>query len=324
MEKSIGWFTAERLYAIGTGALRVLLILLIAYIAVKLVRRALARIAAAMLNRMERRRGQSGEELEKRAQTLSGILAATSVVAIWIAAVIMALKEVGFNVGPLLAGAGVVGLAVGFGAQSLVKDVISGALMLLENQVRVGDVALINGTGGLVERIINLRTTVLRGLDGTVHIFANGKINTVSNMTHDYSYYVFDIGVAYKEDTDHVIRVLEQVAEELRQEEEYGSQILEPLDVLGVDKFGDSAVVVKVRIKTKPIKQWMVGREMIRRIKKRFDELGIEIPFPHRSIYFGEASKPISISAAGNGHFDPRRAEELTRRDDAVHAGAST
>ena len=170
--------------------------------------------------------------------------------------------------------------------------------MLLENQVRINDVAIINGTGGLVEQI-NLRTTVLRSLDGTVHVFPNGTITTLSNMTQEYSYYVFNIGVAYKEDTDHVSAVVKELADEMMQEETYRSFILAPLEVMGVDQFADSAVMIKARIKTAPIKQWMVGREMNRRIKKKFDELGIEIPFPHRSLYFGEASKAFATRSAG-------------------------
>jgi small conductance mechanosensitive channel len=170
--------------------------------------------------------------------------------------------------------------------------------LLVENQIRVNDVVVINGTGGLVEEI-NLRTTVLRSLDGTVHIFPNGAITSLSNMTREYSYYVFDVGVAYKEDTDRVVEVLREVGRELREDPEYAPLILEPLEVLGLDKFADSAVIIKARIKTLPVQQWKVGREMNRRIKKRFDELGIEIPFPHMSLYFGEASKPVRLQLDG-------------------------
>jgi small conductance mechanosensitive channel len=175
--------------------------------------------------------------------------------------------------------------------------------MLVENQIRVNDVAVINGTGGLVEEI-NLRTTVLRSLDGVVHIFPNGTITTLSNMTREYSYYVFDVGVAYKEDTDHVTEVLREIAERLRHDAAFADFILEPLEVLGVDRFADSAVIIRARIKTKPVQQWMVGREMNRRIKKRFDELGIEIPFPHTSLYFGTESKPLKIELDGANRED--------------------
>ncbi len=274
-------------------------LLLMAWIASRMIHHYVPKVRMRLVKVMQSRRQEPDVELEKRAATLGGIFRKTVVVLIWVVVLMMALEEAGFNVGPLLAGAGVAGLAVGFGAQNLVRDVISGLFMLLENQVRVNDVAIINGTGGLVEQI-NLRTTVLRSLDGTVHIFPNGTINTLSNMTQEYSYYVFNIGVAYKEDTDHVSAVVKELADDMMQEESYRPFILAPLEVMGVNEFADSAVMIKARIKTAPIKQWMVGREMNRRIKKRFDELGIEIPFPHRSLYFGEASKAFatrSVSA---------------------------
>jgi small-conductance mechanosensitive channel len=273
--------------------IRIVVILGGAYLAAKILNKSIPTIRVQIIERMKKF-GRADIELEKRAATLSGILRKAVVISIWLLAIVMALKESGFDIGPLLAGAGVIGLAVGFGAQNLVKDLVSGLFILLENQVRVNDVAIINGTGGLVEQI-NLRTIVLRGIDGTVHVFPNGTINTLSNMTHEFSYYLFNIGVAYKEDTDHVVEVLKQVADEFMQDEKYKQLILAPLEVLGVDQFGDSAVVIKARFKTLPVQQWTVGREMNRRIKKKFDEVGIEIPFPHRSIYWGEASKPFAI-----------------------------
>ena len=183
---------------------------------------------------------------------------------------------------------------MGFGAQTLVKDLISGFFMILENQVRVGDVAKINGTGGLVEAI-KLRTIVLRDLEGIVHVFPNGSITTLANLSKDFSYSVLDVGIAYKEDTDRVVAVLREVAAELAADPRYERSVLEPLDVLGVDAFEDSQVTIKVRVKTLPLKQWEIGREMRRRIKKAFDEKGIEIPFPHVSVYFGEASQPFGL-----------------------------
>jgi len=274
--------------------IRIAVILLGAWIATRIIHRWLPRLHARIVSHMLAERGASDAELEKRASTLGGIIRKTLAVLIWIVAGVMALKEAGFDIGPILAGAGVVGVAVGFGAQNLVHDVISGMFMLLENQIRVNDVAVLNGTGGLVEAV-NLRTTVLRGQDGTVYVFRNGAINTLANMTHGYSYYVFDIGVAYKEDTDRVIEVVRSIADGMMKEEEFQGTILAPLEVMGVDKFADSAVIIKARFKTAPIKQWAVGREMNRRIKKKFDELGIEMPFPHMSIYFGEASKPFQL-----------------------------
>ena len=274
-------------------AIRIAVLLLAAFIATRVINRVVPRLRARLVERLTRQTGPD-VELEKRAATLGGIFRRTATAVVWIVAIVMVLREAGFDIGPILAGAGIVGLAVGFGAQNLVRDVISGVFLLIENQVRVNDVAVINGTGGLVEEL-NLRTTVLRGLDGTVHIFPNGSIESLSNMTHGFSYYIFDVGVAYKEDTDRVVAVLKELAAEMMKEEAYRPHILEPLEVLGVDKFADSAVIIKARIKTMPIQQWLVGREMNRRIKKKFDQLGIEIPFPHMSLYFGEASKPFKI-----------------------------
>ncbi len=274
---------------------RIVVILASAYALNRVVKVLFAKARQRIMQRMAELRGGVDPELEKRAATLSAIARKTIVVTVWIIALIMALREAGFDVTPILAGASVAGVAIGFGAQHVVRDVISGAFLLLENQIRVNDVAIINGTGGLVEQI-NLRTTVLRGQDGTVYIFPNGSIQTLANMTHGFSYYVFDLGVAYKEDTDRVSEVLKGIADEMMREEKFANLILAPLEILGVDKFADSAVVIKSRIKTVPVQQWNVGREMNRRIKKKFDELGIEIPFPHMSLYFGEASKPFRMS----------------------------
>jgi small conductance mechanosensitive channel len=165
---------------------------------------------------------------------------------------------------------------------------------VLEDQVRVGDVAIVNGTAGVVEAI-TFRTIALRDLAGVVHIFPNGTINTLSNMTKEWSGYVMDIGVAYKEDTDQVVAVMRRVAEELCQDPVLGPTILEPIEIFGVDNFADSAVIIKARLKTRPIEQWNVGREYRRRLKKAFDAEGIEIPFPQRSISVGEASKPLTV-----------------------------
>jgi small conductance mechanosensitive channel len=288
------WSFFEQLppWIANTG--RVLFILVVAYVGSSVARRTVRTARQSALSIMMRHAGGAPTELEKRAHTIVGMAHKAVVSLIWSVAIVMALREMGFDITPILAGAGVVGLAVGFGAQNLVRDVISGIFMLIENQIRVNDVAIINGTGGLVEEI-NLRTTVLRSADGVVHVFPNGTITTLSNMTREFSYYVLDIGVAYKEDTDRVVDVLREVAEQMRNESPYGELILEPLEVQGVDRFTDSAVVIKARIKTLPIRQWTVGREMNRRIKKRFDELDIEIPFPHRSLYLGSASKPLQV-----------------------------
>lgn len=288
-------------------ALRAGLILAAAFVAQGLLRRIIRRIKENVLEVMRRHASGSELEMTKRADTLASIISKALTVALWFTALMSALRQLGFDLAPILAGAGVAGVALGFGAQSLVRDVISGFFLLIENQIRVNDVCILNGTAGLVEEI-NLRTTVLRSADGVVHIFPNGSITSISNMTREFSFYVFDVGVAYKEDTDRVAQVLRDIGAEIREEEAFKDAILEPLEVLGVDKFADSAVVVKARIKTQPLQQWRVGREINRRIKKKFDELGIEIPFPHLSLYFGEASKPIAVRGAAGLDRDELKA----------------
>ena len=237
-------------------------------------------------------------EESKRVNTLIGIVKGILNIALAAIFVLIFLQELGIDIAPLLAGAGIIGLAVGFGAQELVRDFIAGFFMLLENQLRVGDIVKINDTRGVVERI-ELRTITLRDVSGTVHIFQNGKINSLSNMTKEWSGAVFDIGVAYKENTDHVISVMKEVAEDLRGSDDFKHLMLEPMEVFGLDNFGDSAIVIKARIKAVPGKQWFVGREYRKRLKAAFDKVGIEIPFPHRTIYWGSNSSPFKLEIDG-------------------------
>jgi small conductance mechanosensitive channel len=278
---------------IMTTVLRILLVLVGAWIALVVFKRTLKRIENRLLRQGEAA-GEPPSESAKRVETLIRLVRQAVHLALWVTITLVILKEVGVEIAPLLAGAGILGLAVGFGAQNLVRDVIAGFFFILENQVRVGDVAVINGTGGLVEKI-NFRTIVLRDQAGVVHVFPNGTVTTLSNMTHEWSAYVFEIGVAYKESTDRVVEALREVCAGMREDETYGPLILEEPEIFGVDKLDDSAVIIKGRIKTMPIRQWMVGREFLRRVKYAFDELGIEIPFPHRTIYAGEASKAFTI-----------------------------
>ncbi len=280
LEELTAWLFAQ--------GLRVILIGLLGYFTV--------RVAEIGTNHFEdivrARAGDNADKVElvERVHTISGLVTNAVNIIVWSAASLMMLQELGVNITPLLTGAGIAGLAVGFGAQNLVRDVISGFFFILEDQVHVGDVVEVNGTSGLVEAV-KLRTLVLRDLSGTVHVVPNGEITTLSNKTKEFSYAVLDIGVAYKEDTDHVSAVLHDVGAEIESDSDFNNSILASLEILGVSEFGDSAVVIKIRIKTRPLKQWMIGRELRRRIKKAFDAEGIEIPFPHMSLYFGEASK---------------------------------
>lgn len=227
------------------------------------------------------------DEFKKRAETLTGIIQLILTILVLVVGCIIILGEVGVEIGPILATAGIFGLAIGFGAQNLVQDVISGFFLLLEDQVRVGDVVQVAGKGGLVEKV-TLRMIILRDLAGNVHFVRNGKVDVVTNMTKDYGRYVFEIGVAYRENVDEVIEVIKAVDEDLRKDPDFSEDILEPIEILGLDRFDDSAVVIKARYKTRAVKQWGVGRAFNKRLKEAFDANGIEIPYPHLTLYAGE------------------------------------
>lgn len=252
------------------------------------------RLKKAATRRVYKAENIDNDEGEKRINTLSGIIHGIGRVFLWTIYILILLGKFNINIAPILASAGIVGLAVGFGAQELVRDFISGFFILLEDQIRTGDVAIINGTTGTVEKI-EMRTTTLRDASGVVHIFQNGKINTLSNMTKGWSAIVVEIGVAYKEDTDRVSEVMKQVGEEMMKDPDFGNRMLAPVDVWGVDQFADSSVVLKVKLTTKSGMQWSVSREYRRRIKKAFDAQNIEMPFPHISLYTGEVTKPMPV-----------------------------
>lgn len=258
------------------NAVRVLAILIFAYIATRVIAHLIAGLRSYSV-KMMLKTGGTEYEIQKRAETVGNLTGKFCFVLIWIIALLMILNELHFDVRPLLAGAGVAGLAIGFGAQNIIKDVLAGMFLMMENQIRVNDVAVINGKTGLVEEI-NLRTTVLRGEDGAVHVFPNGTIQGLSNLTREYSYYVFNLSVGFTEDLDRVVAVLKAAAEELAQEEPYRSMVLAPIEVLGVDKMDSSGATIKARFKTIPNQQWVVGREMNRRIIQRFEEAKIGLP----------------------------------------------
>jgi moderate conductance mechanosensitive channel len=258
----------------GPG-LRVVVIALLAYASVR---------ATALVVRRFEHEVASGSTLDalergKRARTLGAAVSKVSTVLLVGIAVLMILQQFAIDIAPVLTGAGIAGLAVGFGAQTLVRDVISGFFILLEDQVRVGDVAAINGTGGLVEQL-NLRTIVLRDAEGTVHVFPNGAITTLANKSKDFSFYVIDLAVSYREDPDAISTLLREIGAGLQADPVYGPFILAPIEINGLDGFADWWMVMKMRIKTVPLKQWDVGRELRRRIKKTFDARGIEMPSP--------------------------------------------
>jgi small conductance mechanosensitive channel len=241
---------------------------------------ALIRTTGLLVRRFEHEvsKGTTLDALEraKRARTLGSLVSNVSTIVISGLAVLMVLNEFGVDITPVLTGAGIAGLAVGFGAQTLVRDIISGFFMILEDQVRVGDSAAINGTGGLVEQI-NLRTIVLRDEEGTLHVFPNGSIATLANRSKDFSFYVITLGIPYHEDADRVTRILQDVGAQLQKDPHYGAFILEPIEIMGVDAFAEWAVQIKLRIKTVPQRQYPVGRELRKRIRRAFDEPALRV-----------------------------------------------
>ena len=257
--------------------LRVLLILAGAWVLTHMARRLLRRLRSYAMRTMHRHGAASDSELEKRAATIMAVLAKLAGFMIWMVAVVMALNELTFNIQPLLAGLGVAGLALGLGAQALIKDWLGGLLVLLEDQIRIGDAVTINGISGLVEEI-NLRTTVLRGENGAVHIIANGLISTLSNMTREYAYYVFEATLAHGANVDRALEILTETGAEVARDPLLKSVILAPIEVMGVDRLADRGVVVRARIKALPSKQALVGREFNRLVNTRLAAEGIAFP----------------------------------------------
>jgi len=267
------------------SAIRIVLILAGALVLVRVAKKLIGRL----VRMAEDEDPTTQSETEKRAETLGRIMSQAVTVLVWSVTAMLVLGQLGIDLGPILAGAGIAGLAVGFGAQTLVKDLIGGFFILFENQFRVNDVISTAGVAGLVEAI-NLRTTVLRDLEAKVHIIPNGSIGVVTNFTREWSRPVVTIGVAYKEDTDRCFEILKQVGKEMQDDPVFGPKLEGEFEYLGVDGFGDSAVNLKFMVKTKPMERWVVLRELNRRVKKAFDANDIEIPFPHVTLYMGHPS----------------------------------
>jgi small conductance mechanosensitive channel len=258
-------------------AVRVVVILGLAWLFSRIAKRLLARLRNYTIRVMDRRHEGSTLEMEKRATTIIAVMSKLASLVVWLVALVMALTETGFHIEPLLAGLGVAGLALGLGAQSLIKDWLGGLFLLLEDQLRIGDGVIINGVGGAVEEI-NLRTTLLRGENGAVHVISNGSITSLANLTREYSYYVFEMMIAHGADADRALAIVEAAGADLLNDDPYRHLILAPIEVLGVDRLADRGVALKARIKTLPSKQAVVGRELNRRVKSRLNAEGIAFP----------------------------------------------
>lgn len=277
------FYESARVFA-SEHLVRIVAIIIGAVLAQMLSRRLIGRAVRRLV------RQGSGSKLseEKREDTLIQVIVGAVSILVWLVAGMMLLSEFGVAIGPVLAAAGVAGIAVGFGGQYLIRDLISGAFVILENQYRAGDVVCFGTTCGLVEHI-TLRMTTLRDLDGTVHHVPHGEIKTVSNLSKDFSRVNINVGVPYSADLEHVIQVVNRVGEELAQDPEWKEHVLTPPAFLRVNEFADSAVMIKILGDTAPIKQWDVAGELRKRIKMAFDREGIAIPLPQRVVHAAEA-----------------------------------
>ncbi len=278
--RQLGFLDVTQWSGAAIASLRIALIAVAAWIAIAV----LQRLIRLLRERLAYRIGDP--EAAKRAATLGRVFNYAVGVAVSLVAGMLILAELGVSVAPILGAAGVVGIAVGFGAQSLVKDYFTGFVLLIEDQIRQGDVVVVADKSGLVEEV-TLRYVRLRDYDGNVHFVPNGLINAVTNMSREYAHSVIDVGIAYHEDVDEAFDVMRAVAGELRADPAFGAKILDELEVAGVERWGDSAVVLRCRFKVVALEQWTVRREYLRRLKKAFDRRGIEIPFPHVTVYAG-------------------------------------
>ena len=279
------------IYALFSVLGRIAIILVLALGAIELGQLAISRgfHRVAMRARNPRRAAQI--------RTLAPVIAGLATSVVVVIGAMMALSEVGVEIGPLIAGAGIVGLAVGFGAQTLVKDLLTGIFLIIEDTVSVGDVVRIGDSGGLVEDM-SLRTIKLRDFDGTLHVIPYSEAQIIHNMTKNFSFYVFNLSISYSSNIVKALELMKSVGDEIRDDADFRDFILEPIEIVGVDQLADSGVVLKARIKTQPIKQWTVGREYLKRIKLAFDAAGIEIPFPHLKIVPPDQPIPLNEIAA--------------------------
>lgn len=303
----IEWLSAHGVIVwLGIHGIRVLAIVIIALVLRYLLRRFVPLLIERSISRQMKKRPKG--EMKKRTDTLSSVFVNTGTIIIVIFAIFTMLPEFGVNIAAMLAGLGIVGIAIGFGAQSLIKDLLAGIFILLEDQYRVGDVVNVAGIGGLVEEI-GLRRTVLRDLDGIIHSVPNSEIKVASNFTKGYSRVNLNISVAYGEDLDHVIEVINRVCKEMAEDPKWSADFVSTPKVLRVDKLGDSGIDIKILGDTKPLRQWDVMGELRLRIKRTFDKEGIEIPWPHTKVYFGNTPPRIEKGQLASKNSSDTKAE---------------
>ena len=284
----------------AASAARIVFIIVAAWIAIRVLQRFVREVRVRVASRF------SGADAPRRAETLGRVVRYLIALVVGAIAFMLVLSEIGVAVAPILGAAGVVGLAIGFGAQTLVKDYFNGFFLLFEDQVRTGDVVKIAGIGGLVEDI-TLRHVRLRDYDGNVHFIPNSLVTTLTNMSRTYACSVIDVGVAYRENVDEVLEVMKTVGAQLRADATFTDKILDDLEIAGLDRLDESAVILRCRFKVAPLQQWNVRREYLRRVKAAFDRAGIEIPFPHVTVYAGAPKRgdapalPLHVLNGGTG-----------------------
>lgn len=281
---SLGIEVAEKWQELLLPVSRIFIILILSWI--------LIRISYKLINTFKNYVTRTTDDAGsiKRAETLAQVFSHVAIVIILLISGMLILGEVGISIAPILAAAGVVGVAVGFGAQSLIKDYFTGFFLLIEDQIRHGEVVEIAGKKGKVEAV-TLRHVKLRDFEGSVHFVPNSTITTVTNKSRDFSYAVIDISIAYRENLDEVYAIMRRVGEDMRAAPVFKEQITEDLEIAGIDNLADSAVIIRCRLKVHPLEQWDVRREYLYRIKKAFDQAGVEIPYPHLTLYAGEAKQ---------------------------------
>lgn len=298
MREILQKFGVQEWTALVQSALHIILIVGLAWI----LQRLATRLIGLARDHLSRRVGEP--EQFKRVATLVRVLRYVATVLITIVAGMLVLSELGLSIAPLLAAAGVAGIAIGFGAQSLVKDYFMGVVMLLEDQARVGDVIEAGGKSGLVEAV-TLRHLRLRDYDGNVHYVPNGTISTVTNRSRGYAYAVIEVGIAYRENVDEAFEVMHEVGRALRLDPELSPKIIDDLEIAGVDRWADSSVMLRCRMKTLPLQQWGVRRAFLKRLKEAFDDKGIEIPFPHITLYAGQPKAGAAAAFQVQGASQP-------------------
>jgi len=267
------------------GVIQIGIILIVALILVLIIRWLVPRLIKTRIPRIKE---ESPDQLAVRSNTLSRVVVQVFSLLIWVIAIVMILSQLGVDIAPLLAALGVAALALGFAAQNIIRDYLHGFFILMEDWYREGEVAVIQGTGGLVEKI-TLRRTILRDLNGAMHIFPNSTVEQASNLTRDWSRINLNVSVSYKENLNRVFDVINQVCQGFKEDPQWSSDMLTIPHVERVDNLGDSGIDIKILGDTKPIKQWALMGELRKRLKERFDEEGIEIPWPHTKVYFGNS-----------------------------------